>query len=206
MRANGFLIILDEAHLIEKPRVILEALIKRCLYVHRDRPVSVIVATSEGHFVLSDEVRILKSYGAVDILIDHLDYEHFKAFTEEYVELKSIALEVSVDELYYELCGGIPGAFIALTSQGVKRWIKDRRVELLRAISLIAKELKVKREAILEFIAQLPIKIDPSDLTSQPTLISQRLMIENIVFYDPSELPSIVKPQMPIYVKLAEST
>ena len=173
---------------------------------HRDRPVSVIVATSEGHFVLSDEVRILKSYGAVDILIDHLDYEHFKAFTEEYVELKSIALEVSVDELYHELCGGIPGAFIALTSQGVKRWIKDRRVELLRAISLIAKELKVKREAILEFIAQLPIKIYPSDLTSQPTLISQRLMIENIVFYDASELPSIVKPQMPVYVKLAEST
>jgi len=113
---------------------------------------------------------------------------------------------VSVDELYYELCGGIPGAFIALTSQGVKRWIKDRCVELLRAISLIAKELKVKREAILEFIAQLPIKIYPSDLTSQPTLISQRLMIENIVFYDASELPSIVKPQMPAYVKPAEST
>ena len=64
----------------------------------------------------------------------------------------------------------------------------------------------MKRETILEFIAQLPREIDPSDLTSQPTLISQRLMIENIVFYDPSELPSIVKPQMPVYVKLAEST
>jgi len=55
----------------------------------------------------------------VDILIDHLDYEHFKAFIEEYVELKLIALEVSVEELHHELCGGIPGAFIALTSQGV---------------------------------------------------------------------------------------
>ena len=61
-------------------------------------------------------------------------------------------------------------------------------------------------ETILEFIAQLLIEIDPSDLTSQPTLISQRLMIENIVFYNPTELPLIVKPQMLVYVKLAEST
>jgi len=39
-------------------------------------------------------------------------------FIEEYVELKLIAVEVSVEELHHELCGGIPGAFIALTSQG----------------------------------------------------------------------------------------
>ena len=199
---KGCVWILDEVHLLENYGTVLEALIKTSLYSYRRKPLSIVVTSSEGSFVLSNAFRKLLEYGALELLVEPMDEKHFVAFAEEYLALRNIDLGIDLHSVYHELTGGVPGAFIALISQGIETWKRYRRIELERIVSRIALKLGIDVLDVYRFLADLPKEIDPSQ-PSKELLILDQLVENNIVYYTLTEKP-IAKPQLPYYTTIAK--
>ncbi len=199
-RLNGVLWVVDEPYYLAHPRAFLESLIKDTIYAYHDKPVSTIVAVSEGYFIKSRDLFSLINYGAEPLLIDWLDYDSFKMFVEEYLSIKNVSLEISVRELYDKYTGGVPGAFIAIVEQGLSRWFRHIERYLLRVVEEISYTLGIDTNRVLDYIASLPKTLDYS---REEYMITEKLLDYNIVYYNPFDEKPLVNPQLPVYKVVA---
>ncbi len=202
-KASGFIWIIDEVHLLGESRGLLEALVKRVVYSHWLKPLTVIVCSSEGWFIDSSVVYNMFDYGAHELLVKPFSYEYFREFVSEYSRLKNIDVGVDIDRLYNDLVGGVPGAFISLVELGVSEWVRRKRFEFLRKIQGIVKRSGYSLEEILGFIARLPVSLDLKKLDYRLYELSLALLRENIVYHILSDNEITIELQLPVYKRIA---
>ncbi len=164
---------------------------------------TVIVCSSEGWFINSDAIRSMLDYGAHELLVKPLDYNYFREFVHEYFRLKSIELDTSLDRLYSDLVGGVPGVFISLVEVGVDEWIRRKRLEFLRIIHYIVDKYGYNRDEVLEFISKLPTKLSLKKLDYRLYRLSEILLEKNIVHHTISDEEIAVDTQLPVYKTLS---
>ncbi len=197
---KGVVWIIDEPYYLSHPRAFLEALAKDTIYTHYEKPVSTVIAVSEGSFIKSRDLWSLVSYGCEPVLVEGLDYSSFKMFIEELLSIRNQALDIGIRELYEKYTNGVPGAAISLLEDGLKKWVNRHKTILFHVLDTIEYKYGVSREAVLEFIASLPRHKPVENI---PHSVIEALIDYNIVYYNPLMEKPLIKPQIPVYKTIA---
>ncbi len=201
--AKGVVYVFDEIQCVGSRMYFLESLIKQVLYAYHEKPLSVIISSSEGWFVANRLSWSLRDYGAYSLLLDEMDLEHTILFTREVCRVRSTRLSYDVKTLYDKYTGGNPGYILELLSiSDLSEWVKRKREELIELVNDVVIEEGIDRGKIYCFIASLPVRIDLVKASREQLELLKALLKHNIVYYRHG-VETIVKPQLRVYKYLA---
>ena len=204
VRASGVLWVFDEAHRLNGYDRVLEVLIKKTIYTFHEKPFSTIISSSEGWFIRSNVVYSLREYGAQDLLVESMDKEVFIEYARELFRVYGRSPDVPVDILYNEFISGNPGYLVKLLSyRSVEEWIESVREWFIEVVNRVSIETGISVRDYLRFISSTPMELNALSLDPVVKRVMDKLMEYNIVYYVLKDTMYHVKPQLPVYRKIA---
>lgn len=201
---HGVLWVIDEVHNLEYNRTILIEIINEIIYARPlEKPLSIIVTSGEGWFLLSNTIIELRRRGALQHILNELERKYMLKFMDEYLNRNRYKLTIDLNYLYDYYVSGIPGAFISLVNRGITYWLRNLRVILESSIIEIYQRTNIRPRKILEFLANLPVVINRLESDRETLILIDKLMEYNIVYYDPEKSETVIKPYLPAYKFIA---
>ena len=208
------ILFIDEFHLLpryagrraglEEALVDLEALAHSLAKAEEPR-LRVVLALSEGFFASQEAHTRLHGYSTEYLLVEHMDWESYRALYTEYAEIKGCSTDFTT---IYGVAGGAPGYLAELCSsqQAVKRLVERSKNLLEWSLAEAREALGLGAREAIELSYRL-LDGEPVAPLEQPKLhrLGQLLVLHNIA-YPAQETSGIrYKPQLPIYRVLLET-
>ena len=204
-KASGILWVFDEPHYLSNVKPFLESIVKNTIYTSYGKPVSAIISVSDGWFITSDAMHSLLDYGVKHLFVDELDIESFKILYRDIVSITGINTGLDVETIYREYTGGNPGYLIDLLKHSsTNEWVNNARYSLINKVVRIERGSGFPREQVLRYIASLPKTINIQHISVDEYSLVEKLLENNIVYYDIACIETIVKPVLPVYKLLAK--
>ncbi len=201
---RGVVWVFDEVHWLRGYEGLLEVFAKKTIYSFYEKPLSTIVSSSEGWFILGRVARSIRDYGARDLLVEPLDKEVFMEYINSVLEIRGVELSLSPEEIYNEYTGGNPGYFLELLSfNSLEEWISHTRKLFIEKIDNASVELGITARDILEVVVKTPFKIKALGVERTLKRIIDKLMEYNILYYKLEDHMYSVKAQLPVYKRIA---